>query len=148
VLFIEPFALAETMGLRKTVHAGEDEGPAKVWDAVELLGPHRLGHAVSAGEDPKLMKRIAADGIAVEVCLTSNVQTGAVDRIEDHPLPKFLDAGMRCAICTDNPTVSGTTLLDEYLLAVDTFDLSEDDVRKLAKMADEASFVDHSRSRA
>lgn len=141
VLFIEPFALAEKMGLKKTVHAGEDEGPSKVWDAVELLRPHRLGHAVSAGEDRELLRRIADDRIAVEVCLTSNVQTGAVERIEDHPLPRFLDAGVICAICTDNPTVSGTTLIDEYILAIDTFDLSEDDVRLLAKMANGASFV-------
>ncbi|MBM3320228.1 MAG: adenosine deaminase [Candidatus Eisenbacteria bacterium] len=141
VLFIEPFKLAATMGLHKTVHAGEDEGPARVWDAVEMLGPERLGHAVSAAEDPKLLKRIAADGIAIEVCLTSNVQTGAIPRIEDHPLPKFLDAGVRCALSTDNPTVSGTNLLQEYLLAIDTFGLSESDVRALARMAVEASFV-------
>lgn len=141
ILFVEPFALAAKMGLKKTVHAGEDEGPARVWEAVEMLGPHRLGHAVSAGEDPKLMKRIAADRIAVEVCLTSNLQTGAVDRIEDHPLPKFLDAGMTCAVCTDNPTVSNTSLIGEYLLAIDTFDLSEEDVRRLAGMAVGASFV-------
>lgn len=141
ILFIEPFKLATTMGLHKTVHAGEDEGPARVWDAVEMLGAQRLGHAVSAAQDPKLMKRIAADRIAIEVCLTSNVQTGAVPRVEEHPLPKFLDAGILCAICTDNPTVSGTNLLNEYLLAIETFDLGEEDVRRLARMAVEASFI-------
>jgi adenosine deaminase len=141
ILFIETFQLASTMGFHKTVHAGEDEGPARVWDAVEMLGPERLGHAVSAAEDPKLMKRIADDKIAIEICLTSNVQTGAVARIEEHPLPKFLDAGIRCAICTDNPTVSGTNLLREYLLAMDAFDLGEEDVRALARMAREASFI-------
>jgi adenosine deaminase len=141
ILFVEPFRLAATMGLHRTVHAGEDEGPARVWDAVELLGPERLGHAVSAAQDPKLLARIAKDRITVEVCLTSNVQTGAVARIEDHPLPKFLDAGVRCAISTDNPTVSGTNLLNEYLLAIDTFDLGEGDVRALARTAEEASFV-------
>ncbi|MFH1278251.1 MAG: adenosine deaminase [Candidatus Eisenbacteria bacterium] len=141
ILFIEPFALATKMGLKKTVHAGEDEGPARVWEAVELLGPQRLGHAVSAGEDPKLMKRIAADGIAVEICLTSNLQTGAVRRIEDHPLPRFLDSGMSCAICTDNPTVSNTNLVEEYLLAIDAFGLSEEDVKRLAEMGRSASFI-------
>jgi len=142
ILFVEPFQLAATMGFQKTVHAGEDEGPNRVWEAVELLGPHRLGHAVSAGEDEKLMRRIADDGIAVEICLTSNLQTGAIDRIENHPLPKFLDAGIQCAICTDNPTVSGTTLIDEYLLAIDTFDLSEEDVRRLASMGNDATFIE------
>jgi adenosine deaminase len=148
ILFVETFRLAKRMGFRTSVHAGEDEGPARVWDAVEMLGPERLGHAVSAGRDPKLMKRIADDKIAVEVCLTSNVQTGAVARIEDHPLPMFLDAGMRCAISTDNPTVSGTNLIEEYLLAIDAFGFGEDDVRALARMAKEASFIGCGRERA
>jgi len=141
VLFIEPFQLAATMGMHKTVHAGEDEGPSRVWDAVEMLGPERLGHAVSAVEDPALLKRIARDKIAIEVCLTSNVQTGAVEKIEDHPLPEFLDAGVVCALCTDNPTVSGTDLIGEYLLAIETFGFCEEDVVRLVRMAKEASFV-------
>ncbi len=141
ILFVEPFALARTMGLSRTVHAGEDEGPDKVWQAVELLAPERIGHGTSAAKDPKLVKRLADDGIAVEVCLTSNVQTGAIDKVSNHPLPVFLEAGVKICICTDNPTVSGISVIDEYLTAIDTFDLSEEDVRRLVRMAEEMSFV-------
>jgi adenosine deaminase len=129
------------MGLHRTVHVGEDEGPEKVWEAIDHLGPQRLGHAVAAGRDPELVRRLAHDGILVEVCLTSNVQTGAVQTLAEHPLRKFLEAGVRCALCTDNTTVSGTTLVEEYLKAIDLLDLSEDDLRRLAGYAWEGTFI-------
>jgi len=141
VLFGEAYALAKRMGLHGTVHVGEDEGPDRIWEAIEHLAPLRLGHAVSAAREPELLKRIARDGIAIEVCLTSNLQTGAVPAVAAHPLGKFLDAGIRCALCTDNTTVSATTLVGEYLLAIEELDLSADDVRRLAAMAWEASFI-------
>ncbi|MBN1825003.1 MAG: adenosine deaminase [Candidatus Eisenbacteria bacterium] len=141
ILFVEPYRLAEQMGLRKTVHVGEDEGVERVWEAVDLLAPQRIGHAVSAAADPRLLKRLADEKIAVEVCLTSNLQTGAVERLEDHPLPRFLEAGIRCALCTDNPTVSRTDILREYAVAQDTFGFSDDDMARLARMAEEATFI-------
>jgi len=141
VLFAEAYRLAAMMGLHRTVHVGEDEGPEKVWEAIDHLGPQRLGHAVAAGRDPELMRRIARDGIVIEVCLTSNVQTGAVKSLAEHPLGRFLDAGIRCALCTDNTTVSGTTLVDEYLKAIDLLDLGEADVRRLAACAWESTFI-------
>jgi adenosine deaminase len=141
VLFKEAYALAKKMGFHGTVHVGEDEGPEKVWEAIECLAPLRLGHAVAAGKDPELMRRIARDRTTVEVCLTSNVQTGAVAKMADHPLGKFLAAGMRCALSTDNPTVSDTTLTDEYLTAIELLNLSEGDVRELANVAWESTFI-------
>ncbi len=141
VLFVDTYALATTMGFHRTVHAGEDEGPRSVWDAVELLGAERLGHATSAGRDRELISRLAKDGIAVEVCLTSNVQTGAVDRLSDHPLPRFLEAGVPVCLSTDNPTVSGVTLAGEYATAIEMFDLSDDDVRRLVNMSRRHTFI-------
>ncbi len=141
VLFAEAYRLAGRMGLHGTVHVGEDEGPDRIWEAIEHLAPRRLGHAVSAVRDHELTRRIARDEITIEVCLSSNVQTGAVQSLSEHPLGKFLDAGIRCALCTDNTTVSDTTLVDEYLLAIDLLDLSEEDVRRLAMMAWESTFV-------
>lgn len=141
ILFRDAYDLATKMGLKKTAHAGESEGPERIWEALDFLGPHRIGHGTSAGKDPELIKRLAADGVMLEVCLTSNVQTGAVDKIENHPLPKFLDAGVKVALCTDNPTVSSTSLSREYELAMETFGLSENDVRELAKMSCEGTFL-------
>ncbi len=147
VLFTEAYALAERMGLRKTVHAGESEGPERIWEAVEKLGPDRIGHGTSAGQDPELIRRLARDGIYVEVCLSSNVQTGAVARLEDHPLPKFLDAGVKVALCTDNPTVSATTLTQEYEIAMTTFGLGEPDILALVEMASAGAFLAGGNSR-
>ncbi|MBD3221463.1 hypothetical protein GF314_09490 [bacterium] len=133
--------MARKMNLGLTVHAGEAAGPERVWEAVDTLSPHRIGHGTSAGRDPELIKRLAADGITVECCLTSNIHTGAIDRYEDHPLPKFLDAGVRVALCTDNPTVSRTSLRREYEIAMTTFALGEDDMRRIASMSWDGSFL-------
>ena len=141
VLFREAYALAGTMGLKKTAHAGESEGPQRIWEALEYLGPQRIGHGTSAGRDPELMRRLARDGTYLEVCLSSNVQTGAVADLKDHPLPRFLEAGIKVALCTDNPTVSSTTLAREYELAMELFGFSERDVAALARMSAEGTFL-------
>jgi len=141
VLFRDAYALATRMGLRKTAHAGESEGPERIWEALDCLGPDRIGHGTSAVQDPELIKRLARDGVYLEVCLSSNLQTGAIASLADHPLPRFLDAGVKVALCTDNPTVSSTSLSREYLLAMNTFDLSESDIRSLARMSCEGTFL-------
>ncbi len=141
ILFGEAYDLAHRMGLNKTVHAGESEGPERIWEALDHLGPARIGHGTSAGEDPVLLKRLARDGVVLEVCLSSNLQTGAVADLRNHPLPRFLDAGIKVAMCTDNPTVSSTTLSREYELAMDLFGLSESDVMALARSSCEGTFL-------
>ncbi len=141
ILFREAYDLAARMGLKKTAHAGESEGPERIWEALDNLGPDRIGHGTSAGEDPELIKRLARDGVYLEVCLSSNLHTGAIDKLANHPLPKFLDAGVKVALCTDNPTVSNTNLSREYLLAMETFGLSENDVRALVSMSSAGTFL-------
>ena len=141
ILFTSAYELADRMGLRKTAHAGESEGPERIWEAIENLGPDRIGHGTSAGRDPELLKRLAADGTYLEVCLSSNIQTGAVDDLKQHPLPRFLEAGVKVAISTDNPTVSSTTLSREYELAMDLFGFSEEDVRALVLMSRGGTFL-------
>ncbi len=142
ILFENAYALAGQMGLKKTAHAGESEGPEKIWEALDSLGPHRIGHGTSAGQDPELMKRLAKDGTFLEVCLSSNLQTGAIEKLEDHPLPKFLDAGINVALCTDNPTVSSTSLSREYAIAMELFGMSEGDIRNLAAMSCKGTFLE------
>jgi len=115
-LFAEAFEIARKGGLGATAHAGEDEGAHFVWEAVDVLGVQRLGHACSAVQDRELLRRLARDRILVECCLTSNRQTGAVPRGEPHPILRFLEAGVPVAICTDNATVSDTDQLRESAL--------------------------------
>ncbi len=141
VLFREAYALAHRMGFHCTVHAGESEGPERIWEALEHLGPQRIGHGTSAARDPELLRRLARDGIYLEVCISSNLQTGAIARPSEHPLPKFLEAGVKVAICSDNPTVSATSVTREYELAMETFGLTEADVRDLVVMARAGTFL-------
>ncbi len=141
VLFTKAYELAAKMNLGRTVHAGEATGPDRVWEAIDNLHPQRIGHGTSAGRDPVLMRRLAADGILVECCLTSNIHTGAIAEYADHPLPRFLEAGIRVALCTDNPTVSSTSLSREYEIAMETFGFSEEDMRKIARMSWEGTFL-------
>ena len=118
-LFREAYEIAALGQLGLTAHAGEDEGVENVWDAVDELGVSRVGHACAAVRDVALLERLARDRILVECCLTSNQQTGAVRRGEVHPIVRFLEAGVKVAICCDNTTVSGTDLARESARAVE-----------------------------
>lgn len=108
-LFREAYRIAREGKLGLTVHAGEDEGPGCLWEAIDDLGVTRIGHGCSAVRDKELLKRLARDRILVECCVTSNYQTGAVKRGEEHPIFTFLEYGIPVAICTDNTTVSATS---------------------------------------
>lgn len=122
-LFREAFEIARKGGLGLTCHAGEDEGPKFIWQAIEELGARRIGHGCSAVQDKQLMRRLARDQILVECCQTSNYQTGAVKRGHAHPLQTFLEAGVPVAICTDNTTVSNTSQNRENSIAAKTLSL-------------------------
>ena len=116
-LFRSAYEIARLGRLGLTAHAGEDAPPEYVWQAVDELGVDRIGHGCSAASDPELLKRLARDKIAVEVCLSSNYHTGAVRRGARHPLHAFLEAGVPVALCSDNSTVSCTDSVRESLLA-------------------------------
>ncbi len=115
---------ARQRGLRLTVHAGESAGPASVWQAVQQLRAERLGHAVHAIEDPRLMDTLAERGIGIEVNLTSNVQTSTVSSYAAHPLRQFLEKGLLATINTDDPGISGIDLRYEYEVAAPAAGLS------------------------
>lgn len=111
------FAYAREHNLAVTVHAGEGDGADSVRQAVHLCGANRLGHATRLIEDEPLTSYVNDRRIALEVCLTSNVQTHATESIEAHPVRQYFDRGMNVVLNTDNRLMSGTTLTDEYLLA-------------------------------
>ena len=116
-----------TAGLAVTIHAGEAAGPQSVWDALSLA-PRRIGHGVRSAEDPRLLAHLAASGVTLEVAITSNVQTGAARGRAQHQLATLVAAGVRVALCTDNPAVSDTRLTREYELALDLVDAASLDV--------------------
>lgn len=126
-LFAPAFRLAQEGGLQVTIHAGEAAGPHSVWDALRLA-PRRIGHGVRSAEDPRLLAHLAAAGVTLEVAITSNVQTGAARSRAQHQLATLVAAGVRVALCTDNPVVSDTQLTREYELALDLVDAASLDL--------------------
>lgn len=136
------FDQARAAGLRSVPHAGETTGAQTVWDALRDLGAERLGHGISAVEDPELLAFLAERQLALEVCLTSNVRTRAVARIEEHPLPRLVEAGLLVTINSDDPPMFGTTLNDEYAVAARLLDLGPQGIAVLAGNAVTASFLD------
>lgn len=104
-------------GLRCTCHAGEGAGADSIADAVHSCGVHRIGHGTRLFEDPALLAELRERQIAIECCLTSNVQTHAVASFDTHPFRAYFDAGLNVSLNTDNRLMSGTDLVTEYGLA-------------------------------
>jgi adenosine deaminase len=113
------FRAACEAGLGVVAHAGEWTGAETVRDAILNLGVQRVGHGVRVLEDPDVVALALERGTVFEVCLTSNVQTGVVPRLADHPLGAMQAAGLRVTINTDDPSVSASNLTDEYALAAE-----------------------------
>lgn len=113
-LYERPFALARELGLASVPHAGEVAGPPSVRGAIESLGAHRLRHGVRAVEDAGLVREIAGRGMVLDVCPISNVRTGVVASLADHPLPRLVEAGVMCSIATDDPAMFDTDLGREH----------------------------------
>jgi aminodeoxyfutalosine deaminase len=114
----EPFApvfrAAKEAGLASVPHAGEVVGPASIRGALEALGADRIRHGIRAVDDGGLMRELAERGIVLDVCPLSNVRTGAVRSLAEHPLPQLLAAGVACSISTDDPQMFDTDLSREY----------------------------------
>jgi adenosine deaminase len=138
-LFRSAYEMARLGRLGLTAHAGEDAPVEYVWQAVDELGVDRIGHGCAAAQDPELVRRLARDKIAVEVCLSSNYHTGAVKRGARHPLGTFLEAGVPVALCCDNSTVSRTDAVRESILAAGEVGLET--VEAIHRAADAHTFI-------
>jgi aminodeoxyfutalosine deaminase len=117
-LFERPFAAARAGGLKAAPHAGELAGPASVRGALDALHADRLRHGVRSVEDPALLEELAARGIVCDVTPISNVRTGVVRSLAEHPLPRMLAAGVGCSISSDDPVLMDTDLDRDCAAAV------------------------------
>ena len=135
------FAYARAHDLACTCHAGEGADAASVREAVHLCGAHRIGHATRLVEDESLTQYVNDRRIALEICLTSNVQTRAVDSYESHPLRRYFDRGMNVVLNTDNRLMSGTTLTDEYAHAARALGFDFDELARIALNGFESAFL-------
>ena len=130
--FTEAYAFARSAGLRLLAHAGESTGPESIWAALRL-GAERIGHGIAAARDEELMRHLRERDIPLEICITSNLVTGVVKRIEDHPVRRIYDAGVPIVMNTDDPAMFGCTLVGEYRLAAQAFGFSEAELRGIAE---------------
>lgn len=140
---LEAFYLARNENVNLTIHAGEDFGPESIHQAIHYCGAHRIGHGVRLGEDPELLEYVTNHRVPLEICITSNVQTQAVDSFADHPMREYMDRGVRVTINTDNRTVSDTTITDEYYQAVKHYNLSLANIRTLMINGFKSSFLSY-----
>jgi adenosine deaminase len=140
-LFVEHFRQAQAVGWRITVHAGESAGPESIWQAIRDLGATRIGHAVSAIDDPSLMEHMAEHRIGIETSLTSNLQTSTVTDYASHPARQFLEQGLLVTLNTDDPGISGIDLRHEYELAAPAAGFTPEQIRQLQRNALEVAFL-------
>jgi aminodeoxyfutalosine deaminase len=135
------FDAARRVGLHSVPHAGETTGPETVWDSLRILGAERIGHGTSSAQDPRLLEHLAQRGIPLEVCPSSNVATRAVASLDEHPIKAFHDAGVTITVNSDDPSMFGTSLNQEYEIAARLLDLDQAGVADLARAGVRASFA-------
>ena len=137
----EAFRYAREHNLAVTVHAGEGDGPESIREAVHVCGANRIGHGTRLIEDPELTDYVNDRRIALEVCLTSNVQTRVADSYETHPLREYFDRGLNVTLNTDNRLMSATTLTDEYVHAAEKLGFSVEELAGIALNGFESAFL-------
>ena len=111
-----------------------------MWGALNLRA-ERIGHGLAAAQDPELVEELATRQVPLEICLTSNLRTGACPSLSTHPVRQYFDQGVMITLNTDDPALFGTTLSREFQLAQDTFGFSDEHLRELARNSFEASFL-------
>jgi len=138
--FSDVFAFAKAEGLKLAPHAGETCGPESVWSALRQ-GADRIGHGIRAAEDAELMRELRERDIPLEICISSNVATGATSSLEAHPVRKLYDAGVPIVLNTDDPPMFHTTLSREYEIAAVRFGFSRTELSGLAANSFRYAFV-------
>jgi aminodeoxyfutalosine deaminase len=146
-LFRDVFAFSARHGLRLTCHAGETTGPESVWGALRELRTERIGHGTTCCQDARLMAHLQETQVPVEVSLSSNVRTGCVASLEQHPVKTYCDLGLLVTLNTDDPALFSTTLCREYQIAQQTFGFTDGQLRQLAINSFQSSFLPESEKR-
>ncbi len=139
-IFETVFKKANEYNLPRTIHAGEAAGADSIRKALSY-GTKRLGHGVNAIYDKELMKELIDNEVTLEVCVTSNYQTKVVQSIEEHPVKKLFDAGVRVTVNSDNMTVSSTNIHKEIKILKERLGFTDEDIKKMQEYAEEARFL-------
>ena len=139
--FEKVYAEARRLGLHTTAHTGEAAGAESVWGAIRVLQIERIGHGVRAVEDEKLLDALALSQLPLELCPLSNVCTGVVKSIDEHPVRKLFERGLFITINSDDPQMFGNSLAQEYRLLEERLGFSRPELRTLILNAITASWL-------
>jgi adenosine deaminase/aminodeoxyfutalosine deaminase len=139
-LFRDAYAYAADHGLHLTAHAGESSGPESIWGVLNLHA-ERIGHGLTAAQDPELIEELSQRQVPIEICLTSNLRTGCCTSLTTHPVRNYFDQGLMLILNTDDPSMFRTSLVREYQLAQENFRFTDDHLREFARNSFEASFL-------
>ncbi|RTE03954.1 adenosine deaminase [Paenibacillus whitsoniae] len=142
--FREVFAKSHALGIPVTIHAGEAGGAVNVEEAVTGLGATRIGHGVRLRENADILRMVKDRRIPLEMCPISNIQTKAVASWDAYPIREYMDQGLIVTVNTDNPSVSGTNITNEYRALADNFGFSPPELAKLIMNGVEAAFMPES----
>lgn len=138
--FKQAFARAKHAGLRLTAHAGENAGPESVWAALNI-GAERIGHGLNAFADGELVEVLAQRQVPVEICISSNVRTGCLRSVNEHPVKRYFEEGVMVTLASDDPAMFSTTLSREFEIVQDVFAFTDEHLKELARNSFEASFL-------
>lgn len=140
-MFEAAFARVREAGLRRTAHAGEASGVESMWGAIRVLGAERLGHGVHAHDDPELLRYLRDTQLPIDMCPVSNVKTGAVPSLADHPLRRYLREGLLVTVNSDDPPMFGTSITYEYHVLARDLGMDREELFQLSLNGIEASFL-------
>src|SRR6202140_5069623 len=138
--FAGAYARGAEHGLHLTAHAGESSGPDSIWGALNLKA-ERIGHGLTAGQDPELMEELAQRQVPIEICVTSNLRTGCCAELTQHPVRRYFDQGLMLTLNSDDPAMFRTSLVEEYALVQEAFGFTDEHLRELARNSFEPSFL-------
>jgi len=137
----EAFYLIINNNINTTAHAGEAYGTESIEQAIHYISANRIGHGTRLREDGDLLSYVNDHRIPLEMCITSNVQTKAVETFEDHPAKFYFDLGLRVTLNTDNRLISDVTLTDEYMIAIEKLGFTANDVKYLILNGFKSAFL-------
>ena len=143
----EAFYLILNNNINTTIHAGEAFGPQSIHQAIHICGAHRIGHGTRVYEDIDLLNYINDHRIPLEICLTSNVHTKSVSSISKHPFKYYINEKVRVTLNTDNRLISNTSLSNEYEIAINNFNLNENEIRTIIINGFKSAFLPHNQRR-
>lgn len=145
--FEEVYETARRLGFHTSAHAGEAAGAESMWGAIRRLRVDRIGHGTHAGEDEVLLDYLVAHRIPLEMCPLSNVRTGVVQSLEEHPVRRYVDRGIVVTINTDDPKMFGNSLAEEFRLLKERLGFSRDEIRTLILNGIRASWLSEEKKR-